>query len=69
MKNLHKVSFVLLAVGGLNWFLEAFGTGLGAFLPSNVAQIVYILVGLSAVNELVIHKQTCRECMGTVAAA
>jgi uncharacterized protein len=71
MKNLHMITFILLAVGGLNWLL----VGLGAFFGSNwnivnlllgswpvVEWIVYILVGLSAAYELATHKKNCKEC-------
>lgn len=56
------VAFLLLIVGGLNWLLEAFGYGIGAFLPAVVAKAVYILVGLSAIFELVTHKKACKSC-------
>jgi uncharacterized membrane protein YuzA (DUF378 family) len=60
---LHKIAFVLLIVGGLNWLLEAFGTGLGHWgLPSIVLKIVYILVGLSAIVEIFGHKKLCKNC-------
>jgi uncharacterized membrane protein YuzA (DUF378 family) len=59
------VTFILLVVGGLNWLL------VGAFDKNLVeaivgagtgANVVYILVGLSALYELVIHKGTCTLC-------
>lgn len=62
MAKLHKITFILLVVGGLNWLLTAFGYGIGNYLPAQVSMIVYVLVGLSAINEVVIHKATCREC-------
>ncbi len=43
---LHKIAFVLLIIGGLNWLLEAFHYGIGNYLPWNVAMIIYILVGI-----------------------
>ena len=61
----HMVTFILLVVGGLNWLL------VGAFDKNLVeaivgagtgANVVYILVGLSALYELVIHKGTCTLC-------
>jgi uncharacterized protein len=71
MKKIHMITFILLAVGGLNWLL----VGLGAFFGSNwnivnlllgswpvVEWIVYILVGLSAAYELATHKKHCKEC-------
>ena len=53
MEKLHKVTFILLVIGGLNWLLEAFGYGIGNYLPAQVSMIVYVLVGLSAIAEVV----------------
>lgn len=61
-KTLHMVAFILLVVGGLNWLLEVFGVGIGRFLPSSVATIVYVLVGLSAIYEILTHKSNCKMC-------
>lgn len=71
MKNLHLVAWILLVVGGLNWLL----IGLGGFMGANwnvvamilgswpqVEWLVYVLVGLSAVYEIVTHKNTCKNC-------
>jgi uncharacterized membrane protein YuzA (DUF378 family) len=60
--NIHKIAWILLIIGGLNWLLEAFGFGVGRFVPDWLAMIIYILVGLSAIYELVFHKKICREC-------
>ncbi len=70
-KSLHMVSWILIIVGGLNWGL----VGLGGFLGGNwnvvnmilgswpvVEWLVYVLVGLSAVYEIVSHKKNCRMC-------
>ena len=62
MKSLHTVSFILLVVGGLAWGLHAFGYDVVEMLGSSLAHIVYILVGLSALYELVNHKKTCNNC-------
>jgi uncharacterized protein len=65
MKGLHCVAFILLAVGGLNWGLTALGYNVVNMLLGGwpmVEQLVYILVGLSAVYELVGHKKTCKLC-------
>jgi uncharacterized protein len=61
------VTFILLIVGGLNWLLvglldqnlvmELFGTG-------TLAKAIYVLVGLSALYELVTHKGSCTMCKG-----
>lgn len=71
MKAIHIIGFILLAIGGLNWGL----IGLGGFMGSDwnvvhmilgswpqVEWIVYILVGLSALWLLVMHKKECRTC-------
>ena len=66
MEKLHMVTFVLLVVGGLNWLLAAFGYGIGNWLPANVSMIVYVLVGLSAIYEVVTHKTRCKQCEGSM---
>ena len=68
------VSWILLIVGGLNCGL----VGLGEFMGGNwnvvgmilgswpaVEWLVYILVGLSAVYEVVTHKGNCKLCGGS----
>lgn len=65
MKVLHKVAFMLLVIGGLNWAFVAFGYNLvNMFLGTwpAVEQLVYILVGLSAVYLAVTHKGSCKTC-------
>lgn len=59
------IAFILLVVGGLNWLLVAFDYNLvdsilGA--GSAGAMIVYVLVGLSAIWEVLTHKKNCRNC-------
>jgi uncharacterized protein len=71
MKIVHMITFILLAVGGLNWGLvgafdfnlvtKLLGTGM-------FTNVVYILVGLSAVFELVTHKQNCKMCSSSTQA-
>ena len=65
-------AFVLLVVGGLNWGL----VGLGNLMNANwdlvqmligswsqmVANLVYVLVGLSAVYIAFGHKKDCKQC-------
>jgi len=60
------VTFLLLVIGGLNWgvyalFSKEVGSLLGG-MDSIVAKLVYILVGLSAIVELVGHKKCCSLC-------
>lgn len=65
MKVLHIVAFVLLVVGGLNWGLVAFNINLVNMLLGSwpvAEQLVYVLVGLSAVYTLVTHKGDCKAC-------
>ena len=62
MKSLHKVTFILLVIGGLNWGLTAFGYNVVAMLGSSLSMLVYILVGLSAIYEVATHKQNCKYC-------
>ena len=65
MKSLHTITFILLVIGGLNWGLSAIGYNVvDAVLGSwpSVVQIVYILVGLSAIYEIVSHKSLCKNC-------
>ena len=66
------VAFTLLVIGGLNWLLVVFGWNLVTMIASvfgssagMVANLVYILVGLSAIYELVIHKSNCAMCKGS----
>ncbi|MDO8566539.1 MAG: DUF378 domain-containing protein [bacterium] len=71
MKSLHGISFILVVVGALNWGL----VGLGNYMENNwnvvnlvlgqwsgVENLVYLLVGLSAIVLLVGHKKDCRTC-------
>lgn len=65
MKILHMVAFTLLVVGGLNW-------GLVGLLNYNLVDsllggvgltnIVYILVGVSAVYIAATHMGDCKVC-------
>lgn len=60
----HKIAFILLIVGGLNWLLTGLMSSwdLANYLGGSIATIVYILVGLSAVYELFTHKKCCTAC-------
>jgi len=67
MKWLHKIAFILLVVGGLNWLLWGlFGWEIGSVLGGMtgwLATVVYVLVGLSAIYEVATHAGRCKECM------
>ena len=57
------VTFLLLAVGGIVWLLVGlFQFDLGSYIGETLARWVYILVGISAVIELLTHKKTCKMC-------
>ncbi|MBI1974689.1 MAG: DUF378 domain-containing protein [Candidatus Zambryskibacteria bacterium] len=62
---MHKLAFILLVIGGLNWGLTALvgGWSLANFVGSSIATIIYVLVGLSAIYEVFSHKGRCRHCM------
>ena len=63
---MHKVAFVFLIVGGLNWLLVGlFGWDISRYLggmDSTAVKALYILIGLSAVYEVVTHKGSCKHC-------
>lgn len=64
MKGLHSIAFILLIIGGLNWLLTGLITdwSLANYLGDGVTKIVYILVGLSAIVEVINHKSMCKKC-------
>ena len=63
---MHLISFTLLIIGGLNWLLIGlFGVDVVMYLATVsvwLPRIVYVLVGLSAIYELSVHKKLCRNC-------
>ncbi len=71
MKSLHRIVLILVVVGALNWGLVALGNYMGNNWNvvnlllgklSGVENLVYLLVGLSAIVLLVGHKDDCRTC-------
>ena len=73
MKLLHIVTFILASVGALNWGLVGLGWLVGGGADWNVVHMllgssmeleagVYLLVGLSAVWLLAMHKGECKAC-------
>ena len=65
VKMMHKIAFILVIIGGLNWLVQALaGKDILAYLHlgMSIAKIVYILVGLSALWLIFDHKKTCRYC-------
>ncbi len=62
---LHVVAFTLLVVGGLNWgFIGLLNFNLvsSLFGMGALAQLVYVLVGVSALYLVLTHKDDCRTC-------
>ena len=63
---MHKITLVLLIIGGLNWLLVGvFGwdvSRLWGDMASVTSRVIYVLIGLSAVYEVVTHKSLCRNC-------
>jgi uncharacterized membrane protein YuzA (DUF378 family) len=71
MKSLHTIAWILVMVGAINWLLVGIGSLMGSDLNvvhmilgsmPMIEAIVYVLVGLSAVYEIVSHKKLCRQC-------
>ncbi|HEV8601417.1 MAG TPA: DUF378 domain-containing protein [Patescibacteria group bacterium] len=60
------VTFILMAVGALNWGVFAVsGWEIGSLfggMTATVSKVIYILVGLSAVYEIAMHGKHCRMC-------
>lgn len=65
-KTLHYVAYILLWAGGLNWgLIGLFNFNLVQALFGGwpmLATLVYILVGLSAVYTIAMHKSYCKIC-------
>jgi uncharacterized membrane protein YuzA (DUF378 family) len=73
MKALHIVTFLLVAVGGLNWGLVGLGMLVNGNMEWNVVHLtlgssmaleggVYVLVGLATIWELISHPKMCSRC-------
>ena len=65
MKVVHIIAFILLVIGGLNWLLFAFGWNLVSTIfgaGSTLSMAIYILIGLSAIWEAVMHTKQCKMC-------
>jgi hypothetical protein len=67
MKALHSIAFILVIIGGLNWGLIGINAGwnvVGMIFGGVgwLLDLVYILVGLSALYLVFTHKKTCKNC-------
>ncbi len=78
MRATHKIAFILLIIGGLNWGL----VGLGDWFGGNwnvvnlllgswpwLEALVYVLVGVSALVLVFTHKKDCKTCASDAAMA
>lgn len=70
MKWFHKVAYVLLFVGGLNWGLVGLFqfnlvSALFGMWPM-LETLVYVLVGASALYLAATHMGYCKDCMGAM---
>ena len=67
MKNLHFITLLLLLIGGLNWLLVGIlGWDVGQLFGGQGAlasRAVYVLVGLSAVYQMLTHRRDCKMCL------
>lgn len=65
-KVVHMIAFLLVIVGGLNWLLVGlFGWDVGSLFGGQaalVSRVVYVLVGVSALELLLCHKKDCKMC-------
>jgi uncharacterized membrane protein YuzA (DUF378 family) len=66
MKGLHKITWILVIIGGLNWLVFAlFNWDVGQLfggMDATISKVIYVLVGLSALVELFSHKDNCKHC-------
>ena len=60
------IAFILVIIGGLNWGVYAItGWEVGHLfggMDALISQIIYILVGLSAIYLVFTHKKDCKMC-------
>jgi len=63
---IHKLAFIVLVVGGLNWLVLALsGWEIGQLFGGQEALIsrgIYVFVGIAALYEVFTHRGTCKEC-------
>jgi uncharacterized protein len=68
MKAIHMIAFVLLVIGGLNWLLVALGWNLVTMIfgMGTLTNVIYILIGISALIIAFSHKKDCKMCSGSM---
>jgi uncharacterized membrane protein YuzA (DUF378 family) len=74
MKLLHMATYLFMVIGGVNWGLIGLGMMMGGadwnvvhmLLGSwpMLESLVYLLVGVSAVYDMAMHKKNCKVCGG-----
>ena len=64
MKGLHMLAWILVIIGGLLWGVYGIfgGWEISSLFGTTLADIIYILVGLSAIYEICTHKKNCKTC-------
>ena len=63
--KLHTLAFVLVVIGALNWGLSALGYNVVEMIfghGTTLVKLVYLLVGASAVYEIVTNRKNCKHC-------
>lgn len=67
-KGMHMITFLLVIIGGLNWLLVGlFKWDIGQLFGGQdamLSRLIYILVGLSALYLVGMHKGDCKMCAG-----
>ena len=65
---MHKVAYILLVIGGLNWLLVgAIGWDIGELFGGQgaaVSRVIYVVIGLATIYKLATHTRYCKECVG-----
>ena len=75
-KWIHMIAFVLVVVGGVNWgifglfanpdgthidIIEVLFGGFG-FVGATIAEVIYVLIGASAIYLAITHTTDCKVC-------
>jgi uncharacterized membrane protein YuzA (DUF378 family) len=65
-KGLHMFTWILLVIGGLNWgLIGIFDWNLVEVIFGGfpwLVQVVYVLVGVSALFAVAMHSKSCKMC-------
>ncbi len=70
---MHKVTFILLVIGGLNWLVFGLsGWDIGQLfggMDQVVSKGIYVIVGIATLYEIACHRKLCRNCTAPAAEA